>query len=152
MSRRPRIAALALALAGVGGLAAVPFSTPPAAQAAPVRAGGAADYTFVKECLTDEVRQAPRTFTTACADGSTRLKALRWRHWGDARATAAGTMDVNTCRPSCADGRLRSYPVRVVVTRLQRGEAAQFYRSMTVTFTRTVPAGFDRTERVALVR
>lgn len=158
----PRIAALTMALVGAAGLAASPLAASTQAQAAPVQAQpahaqpahaqGAGDYTFVKECLTDRVRRAPLTFDTSCADGAAELRKLHWRNWGSATATATGVMNVNLCEPNCAQGRTRSYPVKVVVSRIKHGEAAQFYRSMKVTYTKAVPPGFHRTETVPLAR
>jgi len=51
--------------------------------------------------------------------------------WGARTATATGKGFANTCTPSCVGGKLVTYPVKVVVSRLSRGQ----YHHMVVTTT-----------------
>lgn len=106
---------------------------------------GPAGYTFLRQCVTDDVTNRPRRFTVACADANQYLDRLQWKRWGQRSARAKGVMTVNTCAPSCAKGKLKNYPVSVRAHRIVRGEAAQFYSRLTVTYTKSVPTGERRT-------
>lgn len=119
-----------------------PSATPPAPSTA----------TFMKECLDDHLTNRPRRFTLACADANEYLDRLTWKGWGRSTATATGVLRVRDCSDSCSVGRLQSFPVKVSVNRLHRGEAAQFYTSLRVTYTKAVPAGEKRSQVYALPR
>lgn len=116
----------------------------PAAQSA------RAAVTYLAECLDDELVQRPRSFTLSCGDGNQSLDSLRWSNWGADRATASGSMVLNTCEPSCANGTMRRYPVRVVASRLVEGEASATYRTLVVTVVGPLPAGQPRVESFPL--
>jgi hypothetical protein len=57
----------------------------------------------------------PQTFLLACADGGDRLNKLHWTSWSPGYATATGIQAMNDCVPSCADGKVRDYPIRVIL-------------------------------------
>ena len=57
----------------------------------------------------------PQTFVLACADGGDRLNKLHWTLWSPGYASATGIQAVNDCAPSCADGKVRDYPIRVIL-------------------------------------
>jgi hypothetical protein len=57
----------------------------------------------------------PQTFLLACADGGDRLNKLHWASWSPGYATATGIQAVNDCVPSCADGKVHDYPIRVIL-------------------------------------
>ncbi len=105
-----------------------------------------ADVTYLAECLEDSLVQRPRTFTLACADANQSLEGLRWAHWGAEQATATGKAVINTCTPSCAEGKDVTYPVRVVASQLVKGEGSATYRKLTVTATGTRPAGVPKVD------
>lgn len=57
---------------------------------------------------------------------------LRWQGWGTRKAVASGRARVNTCEPTCADGRIqRREGAQVVLSGLEpgecRGRSGQFY-------------------------
>ena len=155
------LAALTLTAAVVSGGGTAALAQAPAAQGRPAAQAasaptqparttakhtpGPAGYTFLRQCVTDDVTNRPRRFTVACADANQSLDRLQWKRWGQRSARAAGVMTVNTCAPSCAKGRLKNYPVSVRAHRIVKGEAAQFYSRLTVTYTKAVPTGERRT-------
>ncbi len=105
-----------------------------------------AAVTYLAECVDDSLVQRPRSYVLACGDGNQSLDGLVWSNWGSPRATATGKVVVNNCDPSCADGKTISYPVRVVASKLIRGEASATYRVLTVTAVGQPPAGQLRQE------
>ncbi|MEU3407137.1 hypothetical protein ABZ766_24790 [Streptomyces sp. NPDC006670] len=97
-------------LCAAAALAAV--SAPAAAQApAP-----ADPYPVVVVDCFSAAQVQPEEYILACGDGNNRLVGLRWDSWGASTATATGTDMVNDCRPYCAAGRFRPYPVRVTLS------------------------------------
>ncbi|MEU0743310.1 hypothetical protein [Streptomyces sp. NPDC006134] len=90
----------------------------------------------------------PAGFLLACGDGNSRLTSLEWKRWDATAATAAGVNVVNDCRPYCAAGTFRSYPV-VVRLDLPRSWEKQpdqrQYTRMTLTYTGDRPEGSART-------
>jgi hypothetical protein len=95
----------------------------PAAPAAP--AGLPRAY----NCLHAQVR--PGSFTLACADGNSYLAHLSWSSWAASSASGTGTQMINDCKPYCAAGTFRSYPVDVVFWRSEPvpGRPSQRYFS-----------------------
>ncbi|RZS86863.1 hypothetical protein EV189_2279 [Motilibacter rhizosphaerae] len=57
----------------------------------------------------------PHTLWLSC-DSTWELKGLRWTRWTATGATGTGTESVNDCKPDCADGSWRSYPVRLALS------------------------------------
>ncbi|MCX5192513.1 hypothetical protein OOK31_01175 [Streptomyces sp. NBC_00249] len=76
------------------------------------RAG--ADPVVVVDCFS-KAQVRPEEYLLACGDGNNQLVRLRWDSWGPRTATATGTDMVNDCRPYCAAGRFRAYPVTVTL-------------------------------------
>ncbi|MFB7462452.1 hypothetical protein ACFCZ1_02900 [Streptomyces sp. NPDC056224] len=70
----------------------------------------------VADCFA-QAQVRPEEYLLACGDGNNRLVGLRWDTWGRRTATATGTDMVNDCRPYCAAGRFRSYPVKVSLSK-----------------------------------
>ncbi|MEU6903213.1 hypothetical protein [Streptomyces virginiae] len=93
--------------------AAVPASaTPPTAAPTPDPAP------VVVDCFSQpQVR--PDEYLLACGDGNNRLVDLHWNTWNQKTATATGTDMVNDCRPYCAAGHFRPYPVTVTLSHPQ---------------------------------
>jgi hypothetical protein len=59
----------------------------------------------------------PKEITTS-GDGSGYVTNLVWSDWGAPHATATGTMRLNDCTPSCAEGKYTSYPATVTLAGL----------------------------------
>ncbi|MGE7387998.1 hypothetical protein ACQKM2_21235 [Streptomyces sp. NPDC004126] len=104
-----RRAALLCALAALAA-AAVPASA--------ARIPAAPEPLVVVDCF-DEPQVRPDEYLLACGDGNNRLVGLRWESWGPGTATATGTDMVNDCRPYCAAGHFRAYPVTVTLSKPQ---------------------------------
>ncbi|MFE9259115.1 hypothetical protein [Streptomyces sp. NPDC006879] len=104
-----RTATLACASAALA-VAVVPAAARDRAAPAP-----APDPVVVVDCFSQpQVR--PTEYLLACGDGNNRLVDLRWDSWGSRTAKATGTDMVNDCRPYCAAGRFRPYPVTVTLS------------------------------------
>lgn len=73
------------------------------------------DPVVVVDCFS-QAQVRPEEYLLACGDGNNRLVDLRWDTWGPRTATATGTDMVNDCRPYCAAGRFRAYPVTVTLS------------------------------------
>jgi hypothetical protein len=56
---------------------------------------------------------------TVSGDGSGYVDSLAWTGWGTARATATGSLHVNDCNPSCAQGTYTAYPATVTLAGLK---------------------------------
>ncbi|MBW5480976.1 hypothetical protein GPJ59_03485 [Streptomyces bambusae] len=85
----------------------------------------------------------PADYLLACGDGNNRLVGLRWDSWGGQTATASGTDMVNDCRPYCAAGRFRAYPVEVTLIAPQawpERPGTQRYTSIRLVFPEEAPA------------
>lgn len=83
---------------------------------------GAAQYMEVK----------PGQIVTS-GDGSSYVDKIAWSGWGSARATGTGTLKVNNCNPSCAQGRYASYPATVTLAGLTAyGTGLQAYSTIVV--------------------
>jgi hypothetical protein len=73
-----------------------------------------ASSVVVVDCF-GKAQVRPEEYLLACGDGNNQLVSLRWKSWGARTATATGTDMVNDCRPYCAAGTFRSYPVDVTL-------------------------------------
>ncbi|MFD8410214.1 MULTISPECIES: hypothetical protein [unclassified Streptomyces] len=120
--RTGRIAARARTAALLCAATAFAVASVPAAHAAGPGPGSAPAPeqapVVVVDCF-EEPQVRPKEYLLACGDGNNRLVALRWHTWGRDTATATGTDMVNDCRPYCAAGRFRSYPVQVTLSHPQ---------------------------------
>lgn len=87
----------------------------------------------------------PRTFLVTQHDG---LSGLRWFHWGAWTATGRGTMEINTCQPNCATGRMRTLPDAMLQVRGVRvDQGRRYYRQY-----RIIDRAFTSQERDAYSR
>ncbi|MFD9356982.1 hypothetical protein [Streptomyces sp. NPDC060031] len=100
------------------------------------------DPVVVVDCLS-QARMRPEEYILACGDGNNRLVDLRWNTWGSRTATATGTDMVNDCRPYCAAGRFRAYPVTVTLSNPQAWPEhpdVQRFTTIRLLYTDTAPA------------
>jgi hypothetical protein len=58
----------------------------------------------------------PASIPVACADGSAVLTHLTWSSWTGSQASGHGTLELNDCTPSCADGTFSPYAAIVTLT------------------------------------
>ncbi|MFF1341551.1 hypothetical protein ACFVYT_27120 [Streptomyces sp. NPDC058290] len=70
----------------------------------------------VVDCFS-QAQVRPEEYLLACGDGNNRLVRLNWDTWAAGKATATGTDMVNDCKPYCAAGRFRAYPVTVTLSK-----------------------------------
>src|SRR3954467_10648143 len=77
--------------------------------------GQASPVTLPSRCFDQRVE--PSSVVLTCADGGFIAQELVWSDWGAARAKATGVASVNLCRPSCAEGKRRRFPVELVAKR-----------------------------------
>ncbi|MEU2827559.1 hypothetical protein ABZ667_02640 [Streptomyces lavendulae] len=124
--RRPRRGlrtTTVLCAAAALAVAAVPAAARPAAppEQEPV---------VLVDCF-EQAQVRPDDFVLACGDGNNRLVRLHWDSWGRRTATATGTDMVNECRPNCAEGRFRGYPVKVTLSEPDQWPTAPDLRRFT---------------------
>ncbi|HEY5195016.1 MAG TPA: hypothetical protein VIJ39_14260 [Solirubrobacteraceae bacterium] len=96
LDRKPSLASAILAVALVA------LFTIGASAASPVK---------ITNCVKASSR--PKTLTLTCGDGNTVLSKLHWSSFGGKSAGASGTLEMNTCSPNCAEGKVVRYPVTV---------------------------------------
>lgn len=122
-----RTATLLCAAAAMTAAAAIPATAIPATMVPvsahtgstpSVRSLDPLDPVVVVDCFS-QAQMRPEEYLLACGDGNNRLVSLRWDTWGTRTATATGTDMVNDCRPYCAAGRFRAYPVTVTLSNPQ---------------------------------
>ncbi len=102
-------------------------------QVLAVRVIGVRRFELPTRCLEGSYR--PRKFLIACGDGGVFADKVRWRRWNRPVAHATAILNVNTCQPTCAEGRFRKAPVRLRAYRLRRCEADDAYRYTRVRIT-----------------
>ncbi|MFF4753722.1 hypothetical protein ACWD5R_41800 [Streptomyces sp. NPDC002514] len=132
---------------GITTAAAAPSATAPTGH--PARQS--ATPVLVDCSFNSDVR--PGDFILACGDGNSRLTALRWSHWGQNSATAEGVNLVNDCKPYCAAGTFREYPVTVRLDhpkQWQKNPELNHYTRIVLTFSDSRPTGQERVTTMSL--
>lgn len=136
------LSAAALLTAGLGTAAAVPASSPAAAHARQRQPG----QPVLVDCFM-RPQARPSAFILACGDGNSRLSALDWSRWDGRSAVAKGVNLVNDCKPDCAAGTFRSYPVVVRLDHPEpwkkRPQLERFTR-ISLTYPGGRPEGYQR--------
>ncbi len=115
-------------------LVAGPASAKPAASAS-------SHQVVLVNCGTGEVK--PAIIEPGCMASQEFFAGLHWSVW-TSTAYGSGSLKVNNCQPSCAQGKFVKFPVLVVLWRAQArpGHAGQRYFSrLTMIFTGKRPAG-----------
>jgi hypothetical protein len=102
--------AFAIAAFGLSPGLAGPVGAAPASGAVTPRATTAASPYVVLNCL-GKAQVKPGTIALACVDNNDGLTHLRWTSWTPQLASAYGTEWANDCKPDCAQGNIRHYPV-----------------------------------------
>jgi hypothetical protein len=83
---------------------------------------GASQYMEVK----------PNQITTS-GDGSAYVDKITWSSWGGSEETGAGTLELNNCNPSCAQGTYTGYPATVTLDGLKPyGTGLEAYSTIVV--------------------
>lgn len=142
-------AAVLLVAAGIGIALLASSHTPPAPRAAGTPApsghitGPALPPQQVRVCTVPAatcIASQPRSMKAAPAemytagDGSSFLTNLEWVSWGSPAARATGILEVNNCKPDCAQGTYTWHSATVTVTRLTPyGNGKEAYAHLVVT-------------------
>lgn len=97
--------------------------------------------TYAQSCqgIAPEVR--PKTLILACGDGGFQAIYLHWTDWGTDRADGAGTITVNLCVPSCANGNFKDFPATVTLKTPHQFQGIEIFTEMYVTYTNSTPYG-----------
>jgi hypothetical protein len=106
----------------------------------------AASPVKITDCITASSR--PKTLTLTCGDGNTVLSKLRWSSFGGKSARASGELEMNTCSPDCAGGKVVRYPVSVNAKNIRSCKAGlRVYNKLTLQFTGRVPSSTSALKR-----
>ena len=66
--------------------------------------------------------------TISCADANRYISDITWANWGKSVATATGTLDWNTCTPSCAAGTFKQKKIVFHAEGRNVGAKLNYYR------------------------
>jgi hypothetical protein len=114
-----------------------------------VIAASAAPSVKITNCISASSR--PKSLTLACGDGNTVLSKLRWSAFGGTSAQASGTLEINTCSPNCAGGKVVRYPVAVKAGSIRKCKAGlRVYNKLTLQFTGRAPSSASSLKRWTL--
>jgi hypothetical protein len=94
----------------------------------------------------------PAGYDIGCMPSNELVSGLTWTSWRSV-AFGAGTLKVNDCTPTCAQGKYINYPILVVLWRAQPwpGHPGQHYFSrLTWIFTGSRPAHIPTSQTFAL--
>jgi hypothetical protein len=105
----------------------------------------------VKITNCNKASSRPKRVTLTCGDGNVALSGLRWSSFGGASASAVGTLEMNTCTPNCASGKVVRYPVNIKAydTRSCKG-SLKVYDKLTLKFTARKPSSAGNLTRWTL--
>ena len=137
----PLIAGAAAAAVIAGSFGIAQLAQPGRADASPHVASGAtasAGTTFLITCAHEAVSE-PVNFDLLCGNGTYALDDVRWSSWGGRTARAEGRYVEKDCTPTCAQGALISYPVKIVATQRKSQDGVSSYQDVTLTFTGKQP-------------
>lgn len=110
------------------------------ALAATAGAGGGKVYA-PDDCTSPKVK--PDRIVLTCGDGNTFINGFDWQDWGGKRSHGFGTLHANTCKPDCASGKEKDYPVAVTLKKPKPtrcvGANIYMYRKIEVDFIKREP-------------
>ena len=110
------------------------------AFAASAGAGGGKVYA-PDDCTSPKVK--PDRIVLTCGDGGTYINGFDWQDWGGRSSHGFGTLHANTCKPDCASGKVKDYPVAVTLKKPKTtrcvGASIYMYRKIEVDFIKREP-------------
>jgi serine/threonine protein kinase len=117
--------------------------TAPATTAPPASASAVASPIVVTVCTepangcnyagASQVMEVMPKDISIAGDGSGYVKNLVWSDWGNSRATATGTLEIDNCTPNCAQGTYTGYPATVTLSGLTPyGSGVEAYSTIVV--------------------
>lgn len=87
-------------------------------------------------------RFKPRSIILACGDGNARVERLKWTRWGASTAAGHGIYVVNTCDPSCVQGRFVSYRMNIALSKpVSAANGTRYFTRIGLTFHGRGPNG-----------
>ncbi len=90
----------------------------------------AAPPSYFNDCGYPEYK--PESLTQYCADAGTGVVKIKWSSWTNSKAQGTGSYYVNLCIPSCADGKLVSVKVKVVLSGAKSTHGKRYLMNVTV--------------------
>jgi hypothetical protein len=110
------------------------LAVPPIASAA-----AGSGRTLAINCNQEQFK--PRKIVLACGDGGSWLGKLKWSSWSRSTAAASGTYNAIDCTPTCAAGHVKTYPVRVTLSKPKPcpGQAQRAFKRAALSYTGTRP-------------
>lgn len=101
--------------------------------------GSTSGKPFAINCFSTQFK--PKKIVVACGDGGTWLGKLRWSSWGATSATGSGVFNWNDCTPDCAQGQIKSGPVKVTLSNPKTcpGQTHLDFKQAALTYTGTRP-------------
>lgn len=96
---------------------------------------------FAINCSNEQFK--PKKIVIACGDAGIWLSKLKWSSWSGSSAKGAGSYNANTCTPDCATGKIKSYPVKVTLSKPKTcsGQTHRAFKQAALTYTGTRPKG-----------
>jgi hypothetical protein len=89
-----------------------------------------------KDCTKPRIR--PSRIVISCADFGLFVTINHWNRWGRPKAKGKGDLHANTCRPDCATGKFKEYPVKVRLRKIREktcgGRRLPLFRRMILRF------------------
>jgi hypothetical protein len=111
---------------------------------APASAGHQKVY-GVEDCGDPAVK--PDRIVFACADFGLYANHFDWHSWGGRKARADAVLHAKVCKPDCASGYFKDYPVEVTLHKVKtwncNGFRARFYRKVKLSFPAARPPRID---------
>jgi hypothetical protein len=118
------------------------------ALATPASAAGHRIYLAANGANPTSAAVEPRSAPIS-RDSSFALSDLVWTSWAE-RAAGTGTATLNLCDPDCATGHLIRVPVTVSLGDPRTVCGREFFTSLQLTLTGSVPAGLTRSTSVPI--
>jgi hypothetical protein len=110
----------------------------PAPSTVPALAGVVADCTSAPP---HGLRVRPASIALACADNGSGVEGMTWTSWSASAAAGHGTFWDKLCTPSCADGKIGSYPVTVALSVVKTSPDGPWFSRLAVTWDGARPPG-----------
>jgi hypothetical protein len=74
----------------------------------------------------------PATISLACGDGGIGVEKVTWSAWTSSTATGQGSFWENLCQPSCAEGKIATYPVTITLSTVRTATEGPWFSRLTV--------------------
>jgi hypothetical protein len=89
------------------------------------------DQVLTWDCETAEYK--PESITITCADGGIFVEKIHWSTWSKEGAAGAGIYSENLCKPSCAEGKRVTAPVKLTLSNLTESKGKIYLRTLDIT-------------------